>query len=830
MTGRGPTPGLHRPRIGGKFIFVGDCKLYLRGVTYGTLPPNELGQEFHDPQSVERDFAQMAAHGINAVRTYTTPPRWLLDCAQQHGLWVMVGLPWEQHVAFLEGNDRADAIEERVCAGVRACAGHPALLCFAIGNEIPAPIVRWHGKAQIERFVQRLYRAAKSEDPEALVTYVNYPSTEYLELPFLDFVCFNVYLESRDALQAYLARLQTLSGDRPLVMAEIGLDSRRNGEDVQASVLDWQIRTTFGVGCAGMYVFAWTDEWHRGGYTIEDWDFGLTDRARNPKPALQAVRKAYGDVPFPSDTPWPSISVVVCSHNGARTLAGTCEGLQRLRYPGHETIVVDDGSTDETASIARSYGFTVISTINQGLSAARNTGLEAAKGEIIAYTDDDARPDEDWLRYLAATFLWGDFVGVGGPNVAPAGDGPIADCVANAPGGPMHVLLSDVEAEHIPGCNMAFRKDVLLDVGGFDPRYRAAGDDVDICWRIQERGWKLGFSPAAMVWHHRRNSIRAYWRQQKGYGKAEALLEGKWPERYNSAGHLSWGGRIYGKGLTLPLPWRPSRIYRGSWGTAPFQSLYEPAPTSVGSMALMPEWYILCALLSSVAVLGVWWRPLFWALPLYLLAVMLPVAQAVRSAHHAHFTSVPALVPVPLQLRALTFALHLIQPLARLWGRLQHGLHPWRTRGEAALARPIPHHLTIWTEAGKAAETWIAAVERAIRGRNVPVLRGGAWDRWDLEARYGTWGSACVMTASEEHGAGRQLLRVRVWPRWPLFGIGLVGFFAVAGAAAAFSGAHGVALVLDSIATLGMGRLLFDAAAAVGAALRAVRDVENEET
>src|SRR5204862_745152 len=106
-----------------------------------------------------------------------------------------------------------------------------------------------------------------------------------------------------------------------------------------------------------------------------------------------------------------------------------------------------------------------------------------------------------------------------------------AESAANAPGDPIHVLLSDDDAEHIPGCNMAFRKEALEALGGFDPRFRTAGDDVDVCWRIQERGWTIGFNPAAMVWHHRRGSIRAYWRQQIGYGKAEALLEQKWPHK-----------------------------------------------------------------------------------------------------------------------------------------------------------------------------------------------------------------------------------------------------------------------------------------------------------
>src|SRR5215217_7838019 len=142
----------------GKFIFAGDEKLYVRGVTYGTFRPGPGGEEY-DAEAVGRDFAAMAANGINAVRLYTVPPRWLLDTALLHGLRVMVGLPWEQHVAFLEDRKTRRSIEERIRAGVRACAGHPAVLCYAVGNEIPAQIVRWYGAARIERFLARLCRA-----------------------------------------------------------------------------------------------------------------------------------------------------------------------------------------------------------------------------------------------------------------------------------------------------------------------------------------------------------------------------------------------------------------------------------------------------------------------------------------------------------------------------------------------------------------------------------------------------------------------------------------------------------------------------------------------
>src|ERR671927_314719 len=113
--------------------------------------------------------------------------------------------------------ERASVIEERVRAYVRACAGHPAVLCYAIGNEIPAAIVRWYGRRRVERYLERLYRAVKAEDPDGLVSYVNYPSTEYLQLPFVDFVSFNIYLEERNRLEAYLARLHNIAGDLPLL-------------------------------------------------------------------------------------------------------------------------------------------------------------------------------------------------------------------------------------------------------------------------------------------------------------------------------------------------------------------------------------------------------------------------------------------------------------------------------------------------------------------------------------------------------------------------------------------------------------------------------------
>jgi O-antigen biosynthesis protein len=812
-----------RPRREGKFIFVDGKKLQICGVTYGAFRPDEDGNEYHDLDRIERDFEQMAANGVNVVRIpHTMPPRALLDIAARHGLYVMVGLSAEQYAGYLIDRKGAPDVEELIRAKVRAVADHPAILCYALGNEIPAPMVRWIGRRRVERYLKRLHRAVKKEDPGALVTYVNYPTTEYLQLPFLDLVCFNVYLEDRERLDAYLARLQNIAGDRPLIMSEVGLDSMRNGEETQAQVLDWQVRTAFAAGCAGVFIFAWTDEWYRGGGDVDDWAFGLTDTERRPKPALATVRRAFAEAPFAADAEWPRISVVVCSHNGGRTVRDCLEGLKRLEYPDYEVIVVDDGSTDRTALIAAEYDVRLIRTPNLGLSHARNTGLNAATGEIVAYIDDDAYPDSHWLTYVAATFQTGKYVGVGGPNLPPPGDGPIADCVANAPGGPVHVLLTDCEAEHIPGCNMAFDKLKLQAIGGFDPQFRVAGDDVDVCWRLQQRGWTLGFSPAAMVWHHRRNSVRTYWKQQKGYGKAEALLEQKWPEKYNGIGHVTWGGRVYGKGLTQVLRLSRGRVYQGTWGTAPFQSLYQPGPGTLASLSLMPEWFLCVLTLVGISALGLLWPPLLLALPLLVLTAGASLAQALLSGWRASFASAPRRFGL-LKLRLLTAGLHLVQPLARLTGRLRHGLSPWRRRGASGFTKPWTRSSALWTEDWIAPELRVEAIETALRREGVPVLRGGDFDTWDLEVRGGLHGAARLLMAIEDHGSGTQYVRLRIWPRlqpgWLLLALGLISLAAGAALATTWT----AAAVLGSAGTLLAGRGVYECATAIASTADAAK-------
>ena len=757
-------PIVERPQARGKFLFVGDEKLWLRGVTYGTMGDDATG--YPDEAVVREDFAAMNRAGLNAVRVYTIPPRWLLDEAASCGLRVMVGLPWEQHIAFLDDRGGARRILDRLSKEIAPCLGHPAVLAYAVGNEIPAPVVRWHGKRKVERFLKALTKMVKRRDPTALVTYVNFPTTEYLDLPFVDFLSFNVYLENRETLARYLARLQNLAGERPLVMAEIGLDSRRNGKTAQAETLKWQLETSFEAGCSGVFVFAWTDEWRRGGHEIEDWDFGLTSRSRRPKPALAAVSQAFAEAPFAEDRVWPRISVVVCSYNGSGTIEETLIHLAKVDYPDYEVIVIDDGSTDATPEIAKRYDVRLVSTPNQGLSAARNLGMELSTGEIVAYTDDDAYPDPDWLKYLAAAFARSDHAAMGGPNIGPPQDGDTAECIANSPGGPLHVLIDDELAEHIPGCNMAYRREKLMSVGGFDPQFRVAGDDVDVCWKLQAQGDTLGFCAAAMVWHHRRPSISRYLKQQRGYAKAEALLAAKWPEKYNAAGHMSWHGRLYGRGIIQTLM-PVQRIYHGAQGTALFQSIYEPAPGVIGSLPLMPEWYFLVGSTVLLSLLGLAWTPLLWLAPFALAAVGATVWQACQGAMRADFRG-RVLTPARIwKLRATVAWLHLLQPLARLQGRIMHGIGPWRRRGLKLTPSPAPREDAFWSEDWVASETRLSAIENELRLADRPVTAGGDFDRWDLTVSGGLLGGLRAVAMVEEHGAGRQLFRLKAWPTTP---------------------------------------------------------------
>src|SRR5204863_3277234 len=255
-----PMPAGARATADGKFLQIGDDRFFVKGVTYGTFAPDADGCQFPSRERVAEDFRLMADLGINTVRTYTPPRIDLLDEAARQGLRVMAGLPWAQHVAFLDDRKLTSAIRRDIVSQVRALGSHPAVLMMALGNEIPPGVVRWHGNLRVEKFLRALYEEAKSASPQSLFTYVNFPPTEFLDLSIFDVCAFNVYLHREPELRAYLARLQHIAGHKPLLLAEAGADSIREGEDGQAGITAMHLRSAFAEGACGAIAYAWTDE------------------------------------------------------------------------------------------------------------------------------------------------------------------------------------------------------------------------------------------------------------------------------------------------------------------------------------------------------------------------------------------------------------------------------------------------------------------------------------------------------------------------------------------------------------------------------------------
>ncbi len=788
-----------RPKIQvhGKFFFEGEEKFFVKGVTYGPFGPGTHGTQFPERDVADRDFTLMKEAGVNTVRVFTPPPIWLLDMADDHGLRMLIGIPWSQHVTFLDSTQIQRDIERSVIDTVKTMNRHPAIFAYLVGNEIPPDMVRWHGPNKVRAFLKNLVGLIKEIDPDRLVSYANFPSTEYLTVDFADFLCFNVYLHNENAFRRYISRLHNLAVDRPLVLTEFGIDSMREGNEEQAHILSWQLRTAYEMGVAGAFVFAWTDEWFTGGHLIEDWLFGIVDRHREPKPAFESVRERYqGPIPPPLPRT-PRVSVVVCTYNAERTLGPCLESLAKLNYPDYEVIVVNDGSNDGSLAIAERFGYCrIISQPNKGLSVARNVGAQESTGEIVAYTDSDCVADPDWLTYLVAKMESAKLVACGGPNFPPPEDNLIPSAVAVSPGGPTHVLLSDDTAEHIAGCNMAFRRDVLLALGGFDPVYRAAGDDVDICWRFQDAGHTIGFSPSAVVWHFRRNTVKAYLGQQRGYGKAEALVYSKHPIRFNLFGQAKWLGRIYGDLSAALLVSRRPVIYSGVFGRGLFQTMYEPPSSLAQFLPMTFEWNVVAILLAIAGIIAGGWA--FLLLVPIAITWVLCINGALRAPIDKRFRGIKA--------RALVAMLIYLGPILRGWERLKWR---WRemestdtttgsldqTSSKARIDwRERAMYLSYWSEKSDEKEVILGEMMRFLAPQKYFIQTDQGWNDWDLKIARGLWSRAYVLVCTENHGGEKRLQRVRCTMRLSRFSAFVLRGYAVATAAVLILDAPGWAV------------------------------------
>ena len=249
------------------------------------------------------------------------------------------------------------------------------------------------------------------------------------------------------------------------------------------------------------------------------------------------LTEKLGLKPEPNDL-LPPISVVICTRDRTDLLKGALEAILALDYPNREIIVIDNApSNSSTAELVARLPVRYVKEERPGLDWARNRGIAEASHEIIAFTDDDVRPDRGWLRGMAAGFVDPTIMAVSG-LVAPAELETEAQIQYEFGYGGMLQYLhcfkvdgSNLTAQKLlwasaygVGANMAFRRQVFEDVGNFDPALdvgtptRGAGD-IEMFHRILAKGYSTFYEPTAFVWHVHRRSGEALSRQLRDNGR-----------------------------------------------------------------------------------------------------------------------------------------------------------------------------------------------------------------------------------------------------------------------------------------------------------------------
>ena len=222
-------PTQARVRVDGKFFRLAGEKFYLKGVTYGPFQPQEGEDYFASRERTAEDFRLIRDLGANLIRIYHVPPEWMIELATEHGLKLLIDIPWPKQRCFLDSETAKEEARNTVREAVRRCRGQAAVFAYSVVNEVPPDVARWSGAVAVTAFIEELIDVAKAEDPDCLCTFANFPPTEFLRPRNVDFFCFNVYLHQRRPFENYLSRLQMLADTKPLILGEFGADSQREG-------------------------------------------------------------------------------------------------------------------------------------------------------------------------------------------------------------------------------------------------------------------------------------------------------------------------------------------------------------------------------------------------------------------------------------------------------------------------------------------------------------------------------------------------------------------------------------------------------------------------
>ena len=234
----------------------------------------------------------------------------------------------------------------------------------------------------------------------------------------------------------------------------------------------------------------------------------------------------------------PSVTIVIPVKDRAEELRRCLASVQRLLYPADrlEIVVVDDGSEDESPAVARSFGARVIPSGGRGLgpAAARNRGAAAARGDILAFLDSDCVASESWLSELVIRFDDPELAALGGRveglHTSSGLDRYEAEMSSLCLGSQARTAQAGDDTFYLPSCNLLVRQRAFAEAGGFRDGLHVA-EDVDLSWRLRDRGGAIAYAPRGSVLHEHRNRLVPFLRRRFEYGTSEGLLQVLHPRR-----------------------------------------------------------------------------------------------------------------------------------------------------------------------------------------------------------------------------------------------------------------------------------------------------------
>ena len=222
----------------------------------------------------------------------------------------------------------------------------------------------------------------------------------------------------------------------------------------------------------------------------------------------------------------PAVSVVICAYNVSTLINTILESMKKQTFTDFEVVVVNDGSSDDTSALAKQGGARVLDIEHQGLSAARNAGINAARADIVAIIDADCHATETWVQEIYDMLQSGETVVTGDTQIPHSTF--LGDCISGLgyPGGgqlgfdKMWPVDDNGYTTHLAGGNCAFLKNAIQKLGAFNPQLTITADDVYLSMKILQKGLKIKYNPTMIMYHPARKDLKSFvkWHYARGKG------------------------------------------------------------------------------------------------------------------------------------------------------------------------------------------------------------------------------------------------------------------------------------------------------------------------